>query len=140
MTLLVMLHLASTWTMVGVIWMVQLVHYPLMAHTGPTHSAAYQRLHVQKMSTLVIPVMLTEAVTALGICLMATSSFNHIAWLGLALLGAIWAVTGLVSVPAHDKLLSGFEPIAHRRLLLSNLLRSALWSCRGLIAIQLVLT
>lgn len=140
MTLLIMLHLATTWTMVGVIWMVQLVHYPLMAYTGPSHSAAYQRLHVQKMSTLVVPVMLTEAATAVGLCLTMPSSFGPTAWLGLGLLGAIWAVTALISVPAHDELLSGFEPLAHRRLLLSNLLRAGLWSCRGLIAIQLVLT
>ena len=46
MTSMLMIHLAITWIMVGIIWMVQVVHYPLMAYTGPDHSARYQQLQI----------------------------------------------------------------------------------------------
>ena len=136
MTSILLLNLTTSWIMVGVIWMVQLVHYPLMAHTGPLHSAPYQQLHVRKMATLVVPIMLTEAAAAVALCL-ATSSTA--AWQSLFLLGLIWTVTGLMSVPAHDKLVERFSDSAHKALLHSNLLRSLLWSMKGLLAVQMVI-
>lgn len=136
MTSLLLLNLTATWIMVGIIWMVQHVHYPLMAHTGPVHSAPYQRLHVRKMATLVIPIMLTEGAAAVAICL---SSPTPAAWLSLLLLSLIWLITGLMSVPAHDKLVNHFSHSAHQALMRSNLLRSLLWSLRGLLAVHMVL-
>jgi hypothetical protein len=138
MTPLLMIHFAVTWLMVGIIWTVQVVHYPLMAHTGPEHSARYQRLHVQRMSALVVPVMLVEAVTVLMICFQ--SPWVSIEWLGALLLAGIWGVTACISVPSHEVLSQRFDREVHRRLVASNGIRAALWSCRGLLAVQLVIS
>ena len=136
MTPLLLLNLIATWAMIGVIWTVQIVHYPLMAHTGPQHSALYQQLHVRKMAVLVIPIMVLEAAAAIGLILFAPSQTS---WLALGLLCAIWLVTALLSVPAHDRLQDGYRSRAHRSLLASNTLRTTLWSLRGLLAVQMVL-
>jgi len=137
MTPLLMTHFAVTWLMVGIIWMVQVVHYPLMAYTGPEHSARYQQLHVQRMGILVIPIMLVEAATVVLICFQ--TPWVSMEWLGAVLLAAIWAVTGCVSVPSHEVLTQRFDPAVHRRLVVSNGIRAGLWSCRGLLAAQLVM-
>ncbi|MCK6525129.1 hypothetical protein L6R49_27300, partial [Myxococcota bacterium] len=34
-TLLLLIHAAATWFMVGLIWFVQIVHYPLFSAVGP---------------------------------------------------------------------------------------------------------
>ncbi len=46
---------------------------------------------------------------------------------------AIWASTGLIQVPLHDRL--GSNPAAEtvRRLVLSNWLRTVLWSSRAVL-------
>ena len=139
MTTMLMIHLAITWIMVGIIWMVQVVHYPLMAYTGPDHSARYQQLHVQRMGVLVGPIMVVEAVAAVWLCVQSPMLANAwAAWLGLGLLAGIWLVTVCISVPAHEALTRSFDPTAHRRLVSSNGIRSAFWSCRGLVAMFLV--
>ena len=43
MSLLPIVHVLATWFMTGVIWFVQVVHYPLMARVGAEGFAAYER-------------------------------------------------------------------------------------------------
>lgn len=136
MTPWLLVHLVATLIMVGIIWMVQCVHYPLMAHTGPSHSAAYQQQHVRRMGPLVIPVMLAELLASVALCVSQPSAY---AWIALALLAVIWAVTGLSSVPAHEALSRGFDDHSHRKLMRSNALRTALWTARGVLATAMVI-
>jgi hypothetical protein len=89
------------------------------------------------MGALVIPIMLVEAGTVLLICFQ--SPWFSLEWLGALLLAAIWAVTVCISMPSHEVLTQRFDPAVHRRLVLSNGIRAALWSCRGLLAVQLVI-
>lgn len=139
MTTLLMVHLVATWFMVGVIWMVQVVHYPLMAHIGPGHSVAYQRLHVERMGILVAPIMLAEMSAAILLCLfMPFETQAWPAWLGLGLVVVIWLVTFFFSIPSHEVLVKRFDTTVHRRLLISNMARVALWTARGAVATALV--
>ena len=56
-----LVHCAVTWYMVGLIWFVQVVHYPLFAGVGDQASAAYQRAHMRKTTWVTLPPMLVEA-------------------------------------------------------------------------------
>ena len=60
----VWLHLAGTLVMVGVIWYVQLVHYPLMARVNPVGFPEFHREHTRRTGWVVIGPMLVEAATA----------------------------------------------------------------------------
>ena len=58
--LLLMLHLVSTLAMVGLIWFVQVVHYPLFDQVGRDGFRQYEQSH-QRLTTLVVaPLMLTD--------------------------------------------------------------------------------
>ena len=59
----VLLHLAVTLFVVGVIWFVQVVHYPLMASVGRAESAAYVQAHTRRTAWVVGPPMLVELAT-----------------------------------------------------------------------------
>lgn len=121
-------HLAATLFMVGVIWFVQAVHYPLMAGLPAT----YARDHAQRTGRLLGPVMLCELLTAAALA-WALPDGARLA--GLALLLAIWASTWGVQVPCHRRLAAGFDPDAHRRLVATNWARTALWTARGALAV-----
>ena len=130
-------HLVATLLMVGIIWMVQVVHYPLMAFTGPEHAPRYQQLHVRRMAWLVTPIMIVEATCSVWLFL------NMEGWLfstGIALLAGIWLVTLMVSVPSHNVLVERFDSSIHRRLVSSNALRAALWTSRGVLALSMVVS
>jgi hypothetical protein len=138
--LLLSVHLAVTWAMVGLIWMVQVVHYPLMASVGVESSSSYQTQHVAKMGWLVGPLMVVEMGLALALCSVSeVLVFPWMAWAGFGTLGCIWLITVMFSVPAHETLRDGFQAIEHHGLVQSNWWRTIGWSFRGGLALMLLL-
>lgn len=132
-------HLAATIYMTGLIWFVQVVHYPLFATVGTPHFPAYERRHTVRTAWVVGPPMLTELLTALLLLGFRPAAIP--AWapaLGLALLSLIWLSTALLQVPCHKRLANGFDERVHRRLVQTNWIRTAGWSLRLLLALRLV--
>ena len=128
---LLLLHIASTWAMVGLIWTVQRVQYPGFALVGIREFAAYHRHHSQRISKVVGPFMAIELVT--GIALLGTHPEHVPASLlqvGLALIALNWAWTGLVSVPLHSRMSSRAREL-QVKLVTTNWVRTAAWSARG---------
>ncbi len=131
---LLLVHLAATWFMVGLIWLVQVVHYPLLAGADPARYTEHQQQHMRRIGWIVGPAMLVEALTAVGLLISEAPWMpTWLAWTNLALLAAIWLSTALVQVPCHGRLLDGFDAACHDRLVRTNWLRTGLWSVRGLL-------
>lgn len=131
---ILVLHFAATWFLVGLIWIVQLVHYPLFARVGSAEFASYEAAHANLITLVVGPLMLLELLTAVAILTLWPSSLpGWVAWLGLALVGLIWLTTMLVSVPLHAKLAAGFDAQTHALLVATNWIRTLAWTARGLL-------
>lgn len=126
------LHVAATLVMVGVIWFVQVVHYPLMAAVGRGGFAAYEATHVRLTGRVVVPPMLVEAVTAAPMLVSPPAGRPPAALLAsTALLALAWISTFALQAPVHRGLRSGFDADLHRRLVATNWLRTAAWTCRA---------
>lgn len=134
-----LLQLAATLTMVGVIWFVQVVHYPLFSQVGRQEFRRYEMDHQRLTSWVVGPPMLLELLTAgllvwwKPVGLPATAL-----WIGLALLLSVWVVTYTVQVPQHASLILSYDRAVQRRLVLGNWYRTAAWSVRGLLVLWMV--
>ena len=64
--LILLLQAAATLPMVGLIWFVQIVHYPLFGEVGHDRFADYERNHQNRTTLVVAPLMLVEASNRLG--------------------------------------------------------------------------
>jgi hypothetical protein len=123
---------AATWAMVGLIWMVQLVHYPMLAVYSAAAPATAAADHQRRISWVVGPLMAAEGVTALMLLvdrpdtMPAWSAWVAAAWLGVALVS-----TALVQVPLHARLVSQHDGQAARRLVTSNWVRTVAWTLGG---------
>jgi len=149
--ILLVVHAAATWFMVGLIWIVQIVHYPLFANVGQDSWGEYHRLHSSKITLVVAPMMLIELACAVavwlceptawrdgwtygGVIFKATEGLPEIA---LGVLGLCWACTFFVQVPIHAKLAEpGNDHSGSRRLIrnltFTNWARTVLWTLRGI--------
>jgi hypothetical protein len=105
-TALFVAHLAVTLFMTGVIWFVQIVHYPLFRCVGNSEFARYEAAHIFWIS-------------------------DGILWLNLALLSAIWLSTAFLQGPCHQRLRQGFDAATHHRLVVTNWLRTVCWTVRS---------
>jgi len=133
-------HAASTWAMLGLIWFVQVVHYPLFARIDAAGFPAYEAAHASRTTLVVGPLMLIELLTAVWlVATMPVGVSRPAAWTGLALVAVIWLSTALLQVPQHNVLARGFEPAAHALLVHSNWVRTAAWTLRGGLALWLLL-
>jgi hypothetical protein len=136
MVLLLLTHAAATLFMVGLIWFVQVVHYPLFDRVGTSDFSAYSTRHTTLTGLVVGPPMILEAVTAVALVVWTPPGISvSLVWTGLLLVAGIWLSTALLQAPRHTTLGRGFDLTAHRFLVTSNWLRTVLWSLRGLVVL-----
>ncbi len=133
-SLILLAQVISTWFLVGLIWTIQIVHYPLFAAVGVDRFVAYEASHTRLITWVVGPVMLVEAATAgLFVAMRPASIPAWIPWTGLGLVILIWISTAILQVPDHAKLANGFDAAAHAHLVGTNWLRTMAWTARGVI-------
>ena len=132
--LLFKINFISTSVMVGVIWVIQLLHYPSFHFINEKNYIEFQHFHMQRISFIVIPVMLIESASALLLAYFFRSSLTIIL---LALLLGIWGITFIFFTNMHQKLTNGYDPSIVDRLIQINWSRTILWSFRLIILLSI---
>ena len=146
-SLVLLVHAGVTCMMAGLIWFVQVVHYPLFDRVGGAGFAAYEQAHAARTTLVVGPLMVVELLTAVWLAIAPDLSPNvnngagpFLRWAGVALVGVIWLSTFAWQVPQHTILAVGFDADAHARLVTSNWLRTAAWTARAGLALWMLRT
>jgi len=137
--LIFLAHLATTLYLVGLIWTVQMLVYPSMAHAGADGYAAYHNLHTSRITPIVAPAMVLELLTAIYFVFVPFEEIDRrYFWCGLALVLIIWLSTFFVQVPLHEKLGANFDADVQRKLVLTNWIRTVAWTLRGALVLWMV--
>jgi hypothetical protein len=137
--LALLLQAAASCFLMGLIWIVQVVHYPLMSRVGADRFAEYERLHAAWITPVVGPAMLLEAALAAWLLMQPPAGIPG--WstkVGLALVVLIWGVTFFVSVPCHAQLAAGFDAAAHDRLVSTNWIRTIACTARAALSLWML--
>ncbi|MEM7204283.1 MAG: hypothetical protein AAF628_28750 [Planctomycetota bacterium] len=128
-------HGVATTALTGLIWFVQVVHYPLFANVGNREFPAYAEQHVRRTTMVAAPLMLVEAATAAWLTIAPpTPAVAPLTWVGFALLLVIWISTAALQVPCHGRLARGFDPKIAGRLVRTNWVRTIAWTARCALA------
>ena len=132
---LTLTHGASCFALFGVIWIVQLVHYPAFSWVRQREFAAFARFHADGITPVVLPLMLAEAATAAALYWRARQTADSpTAWhvWNVASIALVWGATFALSVPCHERLSArGWHAATHARLVRTNWLRTAVWTARA---------
>ena len=129
---LLLLNFAAAAYLTGLIWTVQLVHYPSFGLVPKAAWAAFHAAHTRRMSYVVLAPMVLELGLAIGLAWAGRRLLPGSAgWWSLGLVGLAWAVTFFISVPFHNRLAQGFDYIAIDGLTRTNWLRTLAWTARA---------
>jgi len=112
--------------MVVLIWLVQLIIYPSFKAIEPERFTAWHHTYVQRISYVVLPLMIGQA-ACIGLQLFSQRSPGNI--LSALFVLMAWLVTFTLSVPCHNRLQK--EGNASKwidRLISTNWLRTIAWS------------
>ena len=130
---LILINLSLSALLAGLIWTIQVVHYPGFLGVGSEGFPAYQQQHMRTISYVVIPLMLCELVATVFLIAHQPSPPTEI-YVATAMVVIIWATTMFVSSPLHGKLVSqGYDPEIIERLVTTNWIRTAAWSIRTVV-------
>ena len=135
-----LLNLVSTFTMVGVIWFVQVVHYPLLA-VVPVESAAVVAVDHQRRTGWVVMIPMTvEGFTTLGLLKWVPEGVAWwVPWLNGVFLAVALGCTVLLSVPRHARMAARPDASVGRELVLTNWPRTIAWTARGVVVALMLL-
>lgn len=136
---LLLLQLLSTLPMVGLIWFVQLAHYPLYRHVGRETFPAYHDTHLRR-TTVVAPFMLVELGASATWCVTSFGTPDQtFSIVGLILVAKIWFSTMLLQVPCHRELeRNGPDPATIDRLVGTNWIRTIAWTARAALLVWVI--
>ena len=135
----VAVHAAATMAMVGLIWTVQVVHYPLFESVGAEAYPQYQSRHIDRIGAVLVVPWGLEGLSIVALLVLARDrTMRMLAVAGAALMGLILLVTMIWAAPVHGELLDGFDSDQHDTLMASNLVRTLLWTARGGVAMAMV--
>ena len=134
-----LLQLGTTLPLLGLIWFVQVVAYPLFARVAAADFLAYHASHSRLITYVVAPLMVGELAGSMVWLIWPLDGVpREVAWVGAALAVTTWVVTMFVSVPQHAILARGFDARAHGLLVVTNWLRTASWTARGALLLWLI--
>ena len=129
---MLIIHLIATSVMVGVIWVIQLVHYPSFHFIELKQYTTFQRFHMSRISYVVIPAMLTELFTLILFIISTDKIDSFISISGLLLI-LIWLMTAVFFSGVHQKLTLGYDQVVVEKLVKLNWSRTLFWTLRLLL-------
>lgn len=116
--------------MCGIVWFLQIVHYPLMKQISKKKFQIYSQQHQLKTLYVVAPVMILEGLTAIWLLFAFPTWWSFLA---LLLVGGAWASTFGQQMPQHRILINGYDFKALEKLMQTNWIRVGCWSARSLL-------
>lgn len=132
-------NVVATWMMIGVIWFVQVVHYPLLAGTAIDRAVDVAHDHQRRTGQVVALPMTVEGVTVLVLLVARPDGVSWwLPWIGAVLLAVALGCTVALSVPLHSRMASAPAADTGRRLVLTNWPRTVAWSLRGLVVVGML--
>lgn len=131
---LFLINLASSLALTGLIWFVQVVHYPSFLKVNSENFQLFHSFHVFRTGLVVIPFMLAELISSI-ILSLGNFPLGYIHQVGLGLVILIWLSTFAIQAQAHRKINSDANTIELSKLVKTNWLRTILWSLKALITL-----
>ena len=127
---------AATIFMVGLIWFVQRVHYPLLAQVDVDQQISVGAEHQRRTAQVVGLPMAVEGVSTLILLVDRPDQVMWwLPWMGAILLAISLGSTVFLSVPLHQKMVNQPSAELGKKLVSTNWPRTISWTLRGVICV-----
>jgi len=138
MDFLFFLNVISAFLLTGVIWTIQIVHYPSFHYIDKLSFVNFHQFHERRISIIVMPLMILELISSVALYINDMSNFTFL--LNFIIVGLIWCSTFFIQVPIHNILSQKKDNMMIEKLVSTNWIRTFLWSMRMLLIIDELIT
>ena len=124
MKILILLNFLISSFMFAIILFTQIVSYPLFFKIQPSNFSNYHKDYVDKISSIVIPMMLIEFSISILLTYLIKS---YLSIISLLLFFGIFFSTFFIQVPIHEKIKFKSDFYLFKKLIRTNWIRTSLW-------------
>lgn len=136
LTFTLIIQLFCTFSLTGLIWVIQCVHYPAFRYANVETFKVFHNFHSQNITWIVAPLMVSELLTA---TLLFTKNNSNFWLMQLVLILLLWTSTAFLSVPLHNKLMNGYDLKLIHKLTITNWPRTLLWSLKSALLVYFLI-
>lgn len=132
---LFLLNFFITSFMFGLILTTQIVSYPLFIRVKSYNFSVYHSDYVNRISSIVIPVMISEFFLAI---LLSYYSYSHLVLYNFILFLLILLTTYLFQIPIHNNIRFESNKLIFDKLINTNWIRTILWFLKSMISFAII--
>jgi hypothetical protein len=122
--------------LVGLIWTIQVVHYPSFLYVGTNDYMAFHNFHMGAITLIATPLMIMEVLFAFLSLKFHNYQSSKTTFCVFFILIAIWLTTFFITVPIHNQLLVTKNEQFIHKLVLMNWIRTFLWTLKLFILVK----
>ncbi len=135
-----LLDVIASWTMVGLIWFVQVVHYPLLAVVPVEAAQSVAVVHQRRTAWVVMAPMAVQGFASLALLKWVPVGVDQwMPWVSAACVGIALLSTVLLSVPRHARMAENPTSTIGHELVVTNWPRTIAWSPSGILLAAMLL-
>ena len=136
MSSILLINIFSAFFATGLIWTIQLVHYPSMHFVSRDKFELFHYFHQLRISIIAMPLMAIELITTIILFMQNIDNESSLIFkINLIIVTLIWFSTFFIQVPLHQKLSKGKKNSLIDKLVLTNWFRTVLWTLRSILII-----
>ena len=136
MSSILIINIFSAFFATGLIWTIQLVHYPSMHFVSRDKFELFHYFHQLRISIIAMPLMAIELITTIILFMQNIDNESSLIFkINLIIVTLIWFSTFFIQVPLHQKLSKGKKNSLIDKLVLTNWFRTVLWTLRSILII-----
>jgi len=137
LSLTLIANIFCSFALFGLIWCIQLVHYPFFLRSDKANFIKHIGFHKRQISIIVVPLMTVELASS-GILAFETTQYANLNIIGFIIVISIWLVTFFVQVPIHNSLSNGYDEASVQKLIKTNWIRTILWTLKSAISLSIL--
>ncbi len=136
MSSILLINIFSAFFATGLIWTIQLVHYPSMRFVSRDKFELFHSFHQLRISIIAMPLMAIELITSIILFMQNIENESSLIFkINLIIVTLIWFSTIFIQVPLHQKLSKGKKNSLIDKLVLTNWFRTVLWTLKSILII-----
>lgn len=136
MSYVLLINLFSTFAMTGIIWLIQLTHYPSFRYVEIKAWPLFHTFHTGSITLVVAPLMMAQLLSSITLLFSPLFlNYKFLLIINLALVCVVFIATAFISVPIHNKMAEFFDSSLIDFLILTNWIRTITWTLNSALLI-----
>jgi len=130
-TFFLLINLLSTILIAGILWFVQLVHYPLFNEIPAKNFINYGYYHSRKVSGIIKPLFIVDFTTLILLLILLGSNLStNLMIVNVTIFIITIVLTQIIFIPIHQKLSKSPNSQTISQLIRLNWIRTLIWSLK----------